>query len=763
MQTFAAHRVGTEMAQLLKSVDASSIAFTAAQKHGPIYVMRPVKPVLLQTPAVTCVASLGPDDRKLHVQLDSATEAWIRGFEESFKAYAKANTHALFNKELDPEFIDESFRSCLPPPGAKAPVAFTLLEDAAVFLHTHELLTREAVAAGVAVNMLLEVACIQFGKKWFTPKLRVLSLRIPPPAPPPCPTPTYESLGWIDEVAGAAADDEADDEADEDDDASIDIDLDELAPPPPRQRAAAAVVESLGPLPITSELSMSIEDVTAAGAKVCGLDVKQLLLIAAALAVALWFYKKYYASTTKKEGFANETRAEQQQQQQQQAGTGCAKSVLGNFLTCDKHANDFGGRQKSAVERFQEQLAEERQKAEPLVPDVQLPPMQDYVLPTSTTKGKWDRIADVRGGIDVAYAGSLTSVSPAAIDAAMSAAKLNSSMTSPCLCYQFYVNGASYTLEFDATKSVSCIKYRSAKSGACRTLSTHATSQGLYVKKLPLPAHAALPDVAVKNLVAFACRDALEGGERLSEAWLMRKADPHVSVECIDGNAAWVSPENLRVVALEAQDALHPALPPICFARVEATICGAEAATGSHTCATHKQHEAMAHRAQGIAQLCIHRSWLFKKKRLGPASGAPALERLLKEADAKLEATLGGVSKSSYKWALDPVFALYEPRIWYRVEGHYPHRGYCLAHAGSRFCMLPVWEHDGVKRLVCMHHVIANAAFGSHSLLEEAVRHHLTNYAFFLKGEKQIEWANSKKDNKFADSAKFNELMGVPF
>lgn len=258
------------MARLLTTVDPCSIEFSSPQKHGPIYIMRPTVPVLLQTPAVLCTSALAPGDRKLYVQLDSVTEGWIRQFEDGFKTFAKCNTQALFHKELDPEFIDESFRSCLPLPGAKAPVAFTITEDATIFLHTHELLERDAIVPGTSVNLLLEVSCIQFGKKWFTPKLRVTSLRIPPPPPPPRATPTYESIGWLDddhETQQASAN-----VGDDDDDAlSIDIDLDGglVVPPPPPPATTAppadaappTVVETVGPPPASTNFSLCIEEV----------------------------------------------------------------------------------------------------------------------------------------------------------------------------------------------------------------------------------------------------------------------------------------------------------------------------------------------------------------------------------------------------------------------------------------------------------------------------------------------------------------------
>jgi hypothetical protein len=198
--------------------------------------MRPTEQVVLQTPPAVVAADLQPDGRKVQVILDAVTDQWIRQFEEGFKAYAKANTVELFEKELDPEFIDESFRSCLPPQGTGAPLSVTLTDDACVFEHTREMVDRTAVRAGTYVNLLLEIVCIQFGKHWFTPKLRAVSVRIVPPPPAPKPTPTYESLGWVDDdltetvqqqaLPASAQVDELDD-----DQLSIDIDLDGVAPP----------------------------------------------------------------------------------------------------------------------------------------------------------------------------------------------------------------------------------------------------------------------------------------------------------------------------------------------------------------------------------------------------------------------------------------------------------------------------------------------------------------------------------------------------
>lgn len=166
----------------------------------------------------------------------------------------------------------------------------------------------------------------------------------------------------------------------------------------------------------------AIQPAAAAGALsvtglVKGFDLKKALILAAALAVAYWVYKRYYCTEAAvKEGFQEREKVETAAEQQ-----GCGKSLLGNFLTCDKYAHDFVSRDKSPVERYQDQLQQQRQDAKPLVPDVKLPSVKDYVLPVSSSQGRWDKVMDLRGGLDVAYQGSLSTVSPGAIEAAMAA------------------------------------------------------------------------------------------------------------------------------------------------------------------------------------------------------------------------------------------------------------------------------------------------------------------------------------------------------
>lgn len=335
--------------------------------------------------------------------------------------------------------------------------------------------------------------------------------------------------------------------------------------------------------------------------------------------------------------------------------------------------------------------------------------------------------------------------------------------------------------QFSILLEQSAVKHVMLRNAGDKKLPVAYSAQGPYVKSLPLSDNKKpLKNVPVKDLVAFAVRDALEGGDKLTEAWLFRTADHHIQVICADGNTARVGPDNLRIQILGMLDVPQPLLPRVCFAKDGSTICGAEATTGSHTCASHKQHEACASHAQGLAQLCVFRSWLFSKHRacrpagelphddgeneghhmcLVPTECSLCLARKLAKVDAEIKAMIGEGGRGRFKWAVDPMFALFEPRIWYEGAGHYPHKGCCLAmsgNGGTRFCLKPVWQHNGVTRLICMNHIVAKAGNSKYCQLEEAVRHHLANYKYYVKGQQLMKDGS----NPFMCTDKFTQLMG---
>lgn len=60
--------------------------------------------------------------------------------------------------EINKHFVKKSLKSCL-----VSHMAMTQTEDGPVFLHTHEMLSRDAVLPKTKLNLLLEVNNIQFG------------------------------------------------------------------------------------------------------------------------------------------------------------------------------------------------------------------------------------------------------------------------------------------------------------------------------------------------------------------------------------------------------------------------------------------------------------------------------------------------------------------------------------------------------------------------------------------------------------------------
>ncbi|WIA10851.1 hypothetical protein OEZ85_011017 [Tetradesmus obliquus] len=329
----------------------------------------------------------------------------------------------------------------------------------------------------------------------------------------------------------------------------------------------------------------------------------------------------------------------------------------------------------------------------------------------------------------------------------------------------------AFRLEGGAVVSVRCERQD-------KRLALKDTIQGKCVKSLSMgEGRKPLVDVAVKDMVAYAARNDIPGGCHLTEDWLLRKHFMNnIEVVFADGNAAHASPSNLRVVmAQSVLDVPRPALPRLCFAQAGLTICGQEAVTGGHTCSLHTQHEAVAAKGFEVAQLCIFEVWLTAKHAAAaaaygddattcrgcqddPTQCKPCLSQKIAEVGADIRRALAGTSRRNFNWALSPMYALFPVRGKPDAPRHHPHSGCCLAFpkGGSRFCLKPVWQHDGQVRLLCMDHLIEHAAKCLE--VEEAVKLHLSNYALYLKNR---ELQASR--NPFVNSAKFNSLMGRPF
>jgi hypothetical protein len=289
---------------------------------------------------------------------------------------------------------------------------------------------------------------------------------------------------------------------------------------------------------------------------------------------------------------------------------------------------------------------------------------------------------------------------------------------------------------------------------------------GKLVGSLPLGKHRdVLRNVPVKDLVAWACRNAVADGHLLTEAWITRTGDKHIKVIAKDGNYMRVTPDNLQVVArLESPfDIMVPDLPPVCFAKAPGgrTVCGRPSGPESRVCPNHCTHTEAASQGWTLSRLCIFRFRLkaavAEARRqappaasdshasctcLEPLTCASCLQGKLAEVDAdidRLTRTQWHHCCDHYAWATDPMFALFEPRhprAPFKYER--PHVGLCMAFANkcrTRLCLKPVWQVPGkAERLICMDHIIEHTPHSEYTLVEQAVKMHLTNLMYKNSG-----------------------------
>lgn len=285
-------------------------------------------------------------------------------------------------------------------------------------------------------------------------------------------------------------------------------------------------------------------------------------------------------------------------------------------------------------------------------------------------------------------------------------------------------------------------------------------------------------NVPAKNLLAYAVRDRLQGGDALTSDWLLGKANQHTEVQVRDGNAARVVPDNLQVVSRSLLDAPQPPLPRICFARSLAgnTICGAPTQwEGSRVCLAHKDAEEAASEGHRMAQLHVFRLWLQRHKRDTDPEVTAAhaqhdattsqqqlgcracLQAVQAQVNAQISQLLGRRSEAAMAWATAPAEALLMPRYQLSEPDDMPCPGLCLALAGkggSRLCLRPLWQTDGKERLACMQHIIKHAPV--HHFLEQAAKHHVANWMASKRGAACIP---ASAGDAFISSTRFNQLM----
>ena len=154
-----------------------TVTFQPPTKVAGTYLMRPMQPLLLQTPELVCVDGLtsGPTT-KITLKLDGRVQGWLCRLESRAVAYAKEHKMELFNKELDDLWIEQSFKTCISASGDSA--TFKLADEVAVFSDKKEVLGPDAVRPDTRVALLLDFKGVEFGRKSFALRMRITAFRV---------------------------------------------------------------------------------------------------------------------------------------------------------------------------------------------------------------------------------------------------------------------------------------------------------------------------------------------------------------------------------------------------------------------------------------------------------------------------------------------------------------------------------------------------------------------------------------------------------
>lgn len=146
------------------------------------------------------------------------------------------------------------------------------------------------------------------------------------------------------------------------------------------------------------------------------INLRTALVFAAALALVYVVYMRFYASPV--DAAANE--GYEEPSLSTEAGARFKSCLKGNFLDCSKYEKNFNGRTKSAVEKYQDQIDRQRaEQAQPLLPGIQPPPVQDYMMPVMTSTGSNDKITSLQAYIPPVNDGAPSTVSSTAAVAMM--------------------------------------------------------------------------------------------------------------------------------------------------------------------------------------------------------------------------------------------------------------------------------------------------------------------------------------------------------
>lgn len=163
-----AFTISITMAHYYLTADLSALALGPSVKEDRVYVAPLDPPLLVQTPPVTLLSSLGGDDDggATFALLDTAGPFldFVRAAEAAVIEAVVAKRAELFRKDMDPDALRANFKSFVSDAGV---LRVKVADDLVVFDASQRAVGHEEASEGARVRCVLELSRVCFGRAEF--------------------------------------------------------------------------------------------------------------------------------------------------------------------------------------------------------------------------------------------------------------------------------------------------------------------------------------------------------------------------------------------------------------------------------------------------------------------------------------------------------------------------------------------------------------------------------------------------------------------